>query len=117
MVAGDFDLTGDGVPEDDAVAKIRVLVEKWGGKVADTVTMNTDYVILGTLPVVPPKPTMQDTEKYPNAMEKYERAVQQAAGYKDIQSQAQALSIPILNADRFLYFIGYKTQAGNPGAF
>jgi len=117
VVAGDFDLTGDGVPEDDAVAKIRVLVEKWGGKVADTVTMNTDYVILGTLPVVPPKPTMQDTEKYPNAMEKYERAVQQAAGYKDIQSQAQALSIPILNADRFLYFIGYKTQAGNPGAF
>jgi hypothetical protein len=117
VVAGDFDLKGDGVIDNDAVAKIRGLVEKWGGKVADTVTMNTDYVILGTPPAVPSKPTMQDTEKYPNAMEKYERAVQQAAGYKDIQSQAQALSIPILNADRFLYFIGYKTQAGNPGAF
>ena len=117
VVAGDFDLSGDGVPDDDAIAKIRGLVEKWGGKVADSVTVNTDYVILGTPPEVPSKPTMQETEKYPNAMEKYERALQQAAKYKDIQSHAQALSIPILNADRFLYFIGYKTQAGNPGAF
>ena len=95
VVAGDFDLNGDGIIDDDAIAKIRGLVEKWGGKVADTVTVNTDYVILGTPPVVPSKPTMQETEKYPNAMEKYERAVQQAAKYKDIQSQAQALSIPI----------------------
>ena len=117
VVAGDFDLNGDGVPDDEAVAKIRRLVEKWGGKVADSVTVNTDYVILGTPPEVPTKPTMQETEKYPNAMEKYERTLQQVAQYKDIQSQAQALSIPILNADRFLYFIGYKTQAGNPGAF
>jgi hypothetical protein len=117
VVAGDFDLSGSGVIDDDAVAKIRGLVEKWGGKVADTVTVNTDYVILGTPPVVPPKPTMQDTEKYPNAMEKYERTVQEAAKYKDVQSQAQALSIPIMNAERFLYFIGYKTMSGNPGAF
>jgi hypothetical protein len=117
VVAGDFDLNGDGVPDDDAIAKIRRLVEKWGGKVADSVTMNTDYVILGMPPAVPQKPTVQETEKYPNAMEKYEHALQQAAKYKDIQSQALALSIPIFNADRFLYFIGYKTQAGNPGAF
>jgi hypothetical protein len=117
VVAGDFDLNGDGTRDDDAVAKIHRLVEKWGGKVADSVTVNTDYVILGTPPEVPTKPTTQETERYPNAMEKYERALQQAAKYKDIQSQAQALSIPILNADRFLYFIGYKTQAGNPGAF
>jgi hypothetical protein len=117
VVAGDFDLNGDGVSDDEAVAKIRGLVEKWGGKVADSVTVNTDYVILGTPPAVPAKPTTQETEKYPNAMEKYERTLQQAAKYKDIQSQAQALSIPILNAERFLYFIGYKTQAGNPGAF
>jgi uncharacterized membrane protein len=117
VVVGDFDLNGDGTRDDDAVAKIRRLVEKWGGKVADSVTVNTDYVIMGTPPEVPSKPTMQETERYPSAMEKYERALQQAAKYKEIQSQAQALSIPILNADRFLYFIGYKTQAGNPGAF
>jgi hypothetical protein len=117
VIAGDFDLTGDGVPEEDAVAKLRGLVEKWGGKVADTVTVNTDYVILGTPPVIPSKPTMQEVERYPNATEKYEQAQQRLAAYKQIQTQAQGLSIPILNAERFLYFIGYKTTAGNPGAF
>jgi hypothetical protein len=117
VVAGDFDLNGDNVKDEDATTKIRGLVEKWGGKVADAVTVNTDYVILGTPPEVPPKPTIQETERYPNAIEKYEQAQKRLAAYNQIQSQAQALSIPILNAERFLYFIGYKTQAGNPGAF
>jgi hypothetical protein len=116
-VAGDFNLAADSTRDEDAAAKIRSLIEKWGGKVADSVTVNTDYVVLGTPPQVPAKPTMQEVERYPNAMEKYELAAQRAAKYKDIQSQAQALSIPIMNQERFLYFIGYKTQAGNPGAF
>jgi hypothetical protein len=117
VVAGDFDLNGDGARDPDALDKIRALVEKWGGKIADSVTVNTDFVILGTPPNVPQKPTLEKTETYPNAMEEYERAVERLASYKQIQSQADALSIPILNAERFLYFIGYKTQAGKPGAF
>ncbi len=117
VIIGDFDLNGDGMNDDDAVAKIRSLVEKWGGKVSDSVTVNTDYVILGTPPAVPSKPTMQETERYPNAVEKYERALERQAAYKQILGQAQAFSIPTLNQERFLYFIGYKTQAGNPGAF
>ena len=117
VLAGDFDLNSDGVKDADALDKIRALVEKWGGKIADSVTVNTDFVILGTPPNVPQKPTLEKTETYPNAMEEYERAVERLASYKQIQSQAEALSIPILNAERFLYFIGYKTQAGKPGAF
>jgi hypothetical protein len=117
VIAGDFDLNKDGVDDADAAGKIRGLVEGWGGKVADSITVNTDFVVLGTPPVVPPKPTLEQTETYPDATEKYERAVERLANYKLVQSQSQALSIPILNADRFLYFIGYKTQAGKPGAF
>jgi hypothetical protein len=117
VVAGDFDLNGDGVNDPDALKKIRGLVEKWGGKVADSLSVNTDFVILGTPPNVPQKPTLEQTETYPNAMDEYERAVERLASYKQIQGQAEALSIPILNSDRFLYFIGYKTQAGKPGAF
>jgi hypothetical protein len=117
VVAGDFDLNGDGVKDPDALEKIRRLVENWGGKVSDSVSVNTDFVVLGTPPDVPQKPTLEQTETYPNAMEKYERAVERLAKYKLIQGQAEALSIPILNADRFLYFVGYKTQAGKPGAF
>ncbi|MGA2173047.1 MAG: hypothetical protein ABSG82_08600 [Sedimentisphaerales bacterium] len=117
VVTGDFDLNGDGVIDADGVEKIRKLIEKWGGKVDDTVTVNTDFVVLGTPPEVPQKPTLAETEVSPNAMERYDRAVERLANYKQVQSRAEALSIPILNADRFLYFIGYKTQAGKPGAF
>ena len=117
VIAGDFDLNKDGAADADAIEKIRGLVEKWGGKVADSVTVNTDFVVLGTPPSIPPKPTLEQMEIYPDAMERYEKAVQRLANYKQVQSQTQALWIPILNADRFLYFIGYKTRAGEPGAF
>jgi hypothetical protein len=117
VIAGDFDLNGDGVIDADALEKLDGLVKRWGGKVADTVTVNTDFVILGTPPKVPPRPTLEQMETYPDAMDKYNGAVQRLADYKQVQSQAEALWIPILNADRFLYFIGYKTQAGEPGAF
>jgi hypothetical protein len=117
VAAGDFDLNGDGVNDPDAIEKIKTLVEKWGGKMAGVVSVNTDFVILGTLPEVPSKPTVEERETYPDAMAKYDRAVERLADYRQIQSQAQEFSIPILNAQRFLYFIGYKTQSGKPGAF
>jgi hypothetical protein len=31
--------------------------------------------------------------------------------------QAQALWVPVLNIEKFLYFIGYKTLASRPDAF
>ncbi len=117
VIAGDFDLNKDGTPDADATDKLRVLVEKWGGKVADSVTVNTDFVILGTPPAVGAKPTLEQMEIYPDAMEKYDRALKRLDDYKQVQSEAQVLWIPILNADRFLNFIGYKTQMEKPGAF
>jgi hypothetical protein len=117
VIAGDFDLTGKGTIDPEGGEKLKNLVEKWGGKVADKVTVNTDFVVLGSQPETPTKPTLEETSTYPNAAEKYDKAVQRLADYKQILSQAQALSIPILNTERFLYFIGYKTQASNPGAF
>jgi hypothetical protein len=66
---------------------------------------------------VPPKPTLEEARTYPNAEEKYDQAVQRLANYKLIQSQSETLSIPVLNAERFLNFIGYKTLSETPGAF
>jgi len=117
VVAGDFDLDGDEKTDADALDKIRKLVEQWGGKIADTVTINTDFVILGAEPEVGPKPTLEETSTYPDAQEKYEKAVERLAKYKEVQSQAQSLSIPILNTERFLSFIGYKEMSSKPGAF
>jgi hypothetical protein len=117
VISGDFDLNGDNKIDAQATDKLRMLVEKWGGSVEDTITVNTDFVILGMPPEVGPKPTIEQIEASPNADEKYEESVRRLDEYKKIRGQAETLSIPILNAERFFYFIGYKTQSAEPGAF
>jgi hypothetical protein len=117
VVVGEFDLNGDGSIEFDAVNKIRALIEKWGGSVADNVSAEVDFVVLGQAPFVPREPTVQDLEADPAAKEKHQAALQKVNHYKEVQNRAEALRIPIFKYDRFLYFIGYSAQANEPGAF
>jgi hypothetical protein len=117
VVAGDFDLDGDGSIDQYAVERITNLVEQWGGKVEESVSVNTDYVILGEQPKLLAKPTFEQLEVYPEAMERYEASVDKLSRYRRIREQAETLSIPILNYERFLYFAGYKQQSQQPGAF
>jgi hypothetical protein len=117
VVVGDFDLEGDGNINFDAISKIRALIEKWGGSVADNVSAQTDFVVLGQAPLVPKEPTVADLEVDPMAKEKHQAAIQRLNHYKEVQSRAEALRIPIFKYDRFLDFIGYSEQANKPGAF
>lgn len=117
VVAGEFDLYGDGNMDFDAVTKIRALIEKWGGSATDNVTAETDFVVLGQTPFVPREPTVEVLEVDPMAKEKYQAAAQRLNHYKEVQNRAEALRIPIFKYDRFLYLIGYSAQANRPGAF
>jgi hypothetical protein len=117
VVAGEFDLDGDKSIDYDAIVKIKALIQKWGGRATDTVSIDTDFLVLGTAPKVLTKPTFEVIEVDPMAMEKYQASVQKAAHYNQVQNRAEAFSIPVFNYERFLYFLGYKTQAGKAGAF
>jgi len=117
VVAGEFDLDGDESIDYDAVDKIKALIGKWGGRVADTVSIDADFLVLGEAPKVLRKPTFEAIEVDPMAMEKYQASVQKAAHYNQVQNRAQAFSIPVFNYERFLYFLGYKIQSGRAGAF
>jgi hypothetical protein len=117
VVAGDFDLDNNGSIDPDGAAKIKALIEKWGGKVVDAVTIDTDYVLLGQPPKLLPRPTLEQTEIDPRAMQKYNASVASLNRYNELQSQAQTLWIPIFTYEKFLYFIGYEGQIGQPGAF
>jgi hypothetical protein len=101
----------------DAIRRITALIEKWGGKVEDNVSIKTDFVVLGEVPQVPEKPTLEEQQIDPTALQKYEAAIKRLDRYTNIQDRAQALWIPIFNYDRFLYFIGYQTQSSQAGAF
>lgn len=117
VVAGEFDIDNDGNTDFDATEKIIALVKNWGAKVADSVSTETDFLIIGKAPEVSKRPTFEEMEMYPLAMEKYEQSIKRLSHYKQMRSLANDLSIPIFNYERFLYFIGYKTQSGKAGAF
>lgn len=117
VISGDFDLNYDGEVDYEAVAQIEGLVRKWGGKIAANVSINTDFVVLGQTPKVRKKPTFDELEVYPMAMERYEKAREKLVHYTETKEQSQALSLPLFNYERFLYFIGYKSRSSQAGSF
>jgi len=118
VIAGNFDLDKDGNIDQNATGRIKSLIEKWGGKVVDNLTVDTDFLVLGDQPQVPlQQPTFEQLEVDPGAMQRYEALQQQLSHYNQLQSKAQTLWIPIFRYERFLYFIGYKGQISKAGAF
>ncbi len=117
VVAGNFDVDGNGNIELDGVERIKQLILKSGGKIADTVSIDTDYLVLGRPPQIPPKPTFEQLENYPMAMQRYKDSVKELTHYKEMVSLSRSLMVPVFNYERFLYFIGYKSQSSQPGAF
>lgn len=109
VVAGEFDFDGDGTIDGDGAAKIKQLIENWGGKVEETVAIDTDFVVLGTLPQVKKKPALDEVEADPMAMDKYEASVKASENYQEVKNQAKDLFIPVFGTKRFLNFIGYES--------
>lgn len=116
VIAGDFDLNKDGEADYDGSDRLKTMIEKWGGKTADMVSINTDFVILGDAPPILREPSQEDIELDPMAMQKYEAAKQRYEYYHQIKKEAEALWVPVFNTDRFFYFIGYKTLSAKPDA-
>ena len=116
IVMGDFDLSGDGKPDFDGVARIEALIQRWGGVVSKQVTSSTDYVILGTEPKLLPQPTVAAQTADPTALDKFNAAKAKNEQYNQIRKEAEALCVPVFNYNRFLYFTGYANQTYRPGA-
>ncbi len=117
VIAGDFDLDNDGVIDYNGADKIKTLIEKWGGRVDDAISIDTDFLVLGKQPQVLQKPTLDELDIDPRAMEIYNASLQRLNRYNGLRDQAQSLWIPVFTYDRFLYFIGYKGHIGQAGAF
>jgi predicted nucleic acid-binding Zn-ribbon protein len=111
VIAGDFDFNGDGHIDTDAKTKIAQLVENWGGKIEENVTIDTDYVILGSQPEQKKKPTLDEIEADPLANQKYEDSAKAIEKYNEVKTQAKDLYIPVFNLKRFLNFTGYESLA------
>jgi hypothetical protein len=102
----DFDKNSRYSPEDRA--KVVSLIEGWGGVVSNTLSVDTDFLVLGNPPALPPKPPDEFDESAAEAVNAYRQAVKHRDEYEEIRKNAAALGVPTFNLSRFLYFIGYK---------
>jgi hypothetical protein len=104
LVAGDFDLDHDGIPDRDGASTIASLISDWGGTISPELTAWTEFVVLGRAPRRPR--VVSDTTSGPVA----ERARQMQQAYDKYQatlSSARSMSVPVLTQEVFLNFLGY----------
>ena len=117
VIAGEFDIDNDGQLDADGINKIERLVKKWGGEMTDSISIDTDFLVLGNQPTVLRKPTLEEEEVDPRAIAKYEASLQELSRYNQLKDQAQSLWIPVFTYEKFLYFVGYNSQVSQAGAF
>lgn len=109
FVYGDFDLGDTGRPSAADEKVIERLVTQWGGNLVNNVNVDTDFVVMGKEPVLP-NYTKEEQEN-PQIADKMAKAQAAIDKYQEIRQTARELHIPILNQNRFLYYVGYYDQA------
>ena len=105
VIYGDFDVNGNGLPTAAGRRQIVRLVESWGGVVQTHLSTQTDFLVLGSRPTNS-QLDFSGVQTSQTAALKSERVTQQQR-YGQLEQKAQNLSVPILNANRFLAMIGY----------
>lgn len=103
FVFGDHARPGDSRPSIGGRRWVESLVSKWDGRLADELSINTDFVILGAQPIVPPQPDEINIEEW----DRWNKLREKADDYQQILNRARELKIPILNQNEFLTMIGY----------
>jgi len=107
VVYGDFDLNNDNRTETGDADVIKRLITMWGGKVTNEVNINTDFIVMGVEPKAEPPSPNDDAVVRQQKLE----AQQAQEAYLNVLKQASQLNIPIMNQNRFLNFVGYRSQA------
>lgn len=109
IVIGDFDTTRDGRINPDGAAQVRELIERWGGRLQDDIGIDTDFVIVGFEPAIPQRPTEDELDVDPTALQRYETARRRAETYNEMLAKAGRFRVPVFNYRQFIHLIGYDT--------
>ena len=103
-LVGKMDTDGDGF---DDTEELKALVQEFGGRVDEELTVQTDFLVIGEAPVVPAPPGPTDG---PQKQQEYKEAREQFIEYTEDKARAENFSIPILNLNRFLGLVGVAGQ-------
>jgi hypothetical protein len=102
-VYGNFDTNNDDSYTPQEIQDIRGLIESWNGKVAEDITGDTDFLVLGTRPILPPQPKPDDPVEL---IQRWVQLSQQATKYDELFDKATRAAIPILNQNRLYTLTG-----------
>lgn len=111
VVYGNFDVNNDDIATPDESEAIRVMIESWGGKVLDAekgVTGDTDFLVLGQRPVLPPPPGSGAPFE---VVQNYIRLDQMVKRYDELLEKARSTSLPVLNENRLYTLLGRNKPA------
>lgn len=104
FVHGTFDLDNTGQSTEGDNKRVQAMITGWGGRVSGDLSYQTDYLVLGDAPDLPPPPG----EDSPLAdLIRYERLKKIFDEFQELVVKAQSLSIPVLNQNRFVNLVGY----------
>lgn len=111
VVQGRFDLDGDGEADAQGNATVKAMIERFGGNVAEQITVDTDYVVMGMEPrrMAPP-----DTDAPATDVALFEQNEQMIQQYREMVNRGIALNKPILNTNQLLSYIGFAPEVLDP---
>jgi hypothetical protein len=112
VVYGNFDLRNDGVFEPSGKSQIEGLITRWGGTVQQDMDMTTNFLILGVQTEVPPKPA-ENADAV--TRENYEKKLDENKKWAELYDRAARQTIPAMNTNTFLHFIGFFNDDLGPG--
>jgi hypothetical protein len=102
-VYGNFDTNGDGAFTPQETQEIRALIESWNGKAGEDIMGDTDFLVLGERPILPPQPKPDDPVEL---IQRWVQLSQQATKYDDMFDKATRAGIPVLNQNRLFTLTG-----------
>lgn len=104
-VYGNFDTNNDNIATPQEIQDIKGLIENWNGKVSEDISGETDFLVLGAKPILPPQPKPSDPVEL---IQRYLLLKQQSTKYDELFEKATQAGIPILNQNRLYTLTGAK---------
>lgn len=106
-VFGNFDTNDDGVATTAEADAIRGYIQEWGGEASDDIAGDTDFLVLGQPPVLPPQPPFDAPRE---VIQRFLDLQARADKYDEMFDAAQATNIPVLNQNRFMTLTGLDAR-------
>lgn len=104
-VFGEFDIDSTGQATTTDRRRVETMVTQWGGRLVRELSYNSDFLVLGQEPKLPERLPAKEFD--PVKIERFAAQRRKYETYQGLISEAKALSIPILNQNRFLVLVGY----------